>query len=123
MPYELRPRDGITPDDYPIARRDPADRFGAPTSIENARLTWSYAVKAAEKGNVITLIAPADELAGSSCKGTSQSSGSGRAPIAGANRPTVSVRGRGQALRPLGCLSGRAAAAARFFGQTNCRPP
>lgn len=46
------------PDDYPIAYRDLAERFGAPASIEDARLTWSYVVKAAEKGTVITLIAP-----------------------------------------------------------------
>jgi hypothetical protein len=46
------------PDDYPIAYRDLAERFGAPASIEDVRLTWSYVVKAAETGTVITLIAP-----------------------------------------------------------------
>jgi hypothetical protein len=46
------------PDDYPIAYRDLAERFGAPASIEDARTTWSYVVKGAEKGTVITLIAP-----------------------------------------------------------------
>ena len=46
------------PDDYPVAYRDLAERFGAPASIEDARITWSFVVKAAEKGTVITLIAP-----------------------------------------------------------------
>jgi hypothetical protein len=46
------------PDDYPIAYRDLAERFGAPASIEDARHTWSYVVKGAERGTVITLIAP-----------------------------------------------------------------
>lgn|GEM_PF-1248661 len=46
------------PDDYPIAYRDLAERFGAPASIEDARNTWSHVVKGAETGTVITLIAP-----------------------------------------------------------------
>jgi hypothetical protein len=46
------------PDGYPIAYQDLAERFGAPASIEDARATWSFVVKGAEKGTVITLIAP-----------------------------------------------------------------
>jgi hypothetical protein len=46
------------PDDYPIAYRDLAEKFGAPASIEDARLTWSHVVRDAESGTVITLIAP-----------------------------------------------------------------
>jgi hypothetical protein len=46
------------PDDYPIAYRDLAERFGAPASIEDARITWRHVVRDAEKGTVITLIAP-----------------------------------------------------------------
>lgn len=46
------------PDDYPIAYAGLAERFGAPASIEDARVTWSHVVRDAGKGTVITLIAP-----------------------------------------------------------------
>jgi hypothetical protein len=46
------------PDVYPVAYRDLAEQYGAPASIEDARLTWSHVVKGAETGTVITLIAP-----------------------------------------------------------------
>jgi hypothetical protein len=46
------------PDDYPIAYRDLAERFGAPASIEDTRLTWSHVVRDAANGTAITLIAP-----------------------------------------------------------------
>jgi hypothetical protein len=46
------------PDDYPPAYRYLAERFGAPASIEDARLAWSHVVREAEQGAVITLIAP-----------------------------------------------------------------
>jgi hypothetical protein len=58
VPYEPHLKEGIVPDDYPIGYRDLAERLGAPASIEDARLTWSYVVKGAERGTVITLIAP-----------------------------------------------------------------
>lgn len=46
------------PDAYPFAYQALAERFGAPASIEDVRSTWSFVVKGAEQGTVITLIAP-----------------------------------------------------------------
>jgi hypothetical protein len=45
-------------DDYPVAYRGLAERFGAPVSVEDARRAWSHVVKAAEQGTAMTLIAP-----------------------------------------------------------------